>query len=83
MTTIYIDLYQTPRRLLHRVTRRPQRWRWTARDAGNSEAMGVTSESYTNRQDCIDAIQQLFSDNSNVWMREAEHGNLVLRRAWE
>lgn len=76
---IYVDLYQTP--LLKRLLGRPQRWRWRAFNAGNYRVLAVSSERYTNRQDCIDAIVQLFGFNTAAYMREAEHGNTCLRLA--
>lgn len=58
-----------------------QPWRWVARNAGNEEQMARSSERYFNRTDALDAIEQLFGSGTTVFKREAEHGNVVLRRA--
>jgi uncharacterized protein YegP (UPF0339 family) len=77
--TIYVDLIKTP--VIKRLLGRPQQWRWKAFNAGNMRVLAVSSENYTNRQDCIDAIGQLFGAGSAAYMREAEHGNTSLRLA--
>jgi uncharacterized protein YegP (UPF0339 family) len=74
---IVIELVKTA--ALNRLLGRPQRWRWTARNGDNHRVLAVSSENYTNRQDCIDAITQLFGTNTNAWLHEPEHGNQLLR----
>jgi uncharacterized protein YegP (UPF0339 family) len=72
--TILVDVYQS-RSLL----RRKQTWRWRA-VAGNGEIM-ASGEAYLHKQDCLDAIQQLFGTRSNVYLRQKEQGNELLRLA--
>ena len=76
--TVYVDLKQAP---LSKLPGRPQRWYWVARNAGNQKKLARSSERYTNRQDCLNAIRQLFGDATDVFLREAEKGNYPLRRA--
>lgn len=60
-----------------------QPWRWIAKNANNNEPMARSTEHYTNKQDVLDAIAQLFGSGSNVYLREAEQGNVALRMAAE
>lgn len=79
---VYVDLQEVKVvNWLSRPFRRPQKWRWTAINGGNQRVLAVSSENYTNRQDCIDAIVQLFGDQSNVYLRQPEIGNIELRLA--
>lgn len=79
---IYVDLYQSDPGLKPFATgSRPQRWRWRALNGDNSRILAISSESYTNRQDAVDAIAELFGDTSNVYRREVEVGNVELRLA--
>lgn len=75
---IYIDLYQSKPR---KVFRRPQTWRWRALNAGNSRVLAVSSENYTNRDDAVSAVRQLFGSGSDVYLRQTETGNVMLRLA--
>lgn len=78
--TVFIDIYQTP--LLKRLLNaRVQRWRWRAVNAGNHRVLAVSSESYTNSGDCMDAVDQLFGARSDVWLRLDGHPNQLLRMA--
>jgi len=79
MTTITVELTETA--TLTRLLGRPQKWRWVARDAGNHEVMAVSSESYTNRNDCLDAIETLFSEGTDVFLRTPDGGDQLLRKA--
>lgn len=75
---VFVDLFQSrPRKLLGRA----QTWRWRARNGDNFRVLAVSSEAYTNYSDAVDAIFELFGDKSNVYLREAEHGNAKLRLA--
>jgi hypothetical protein len=78
MNLIYVDLKQTSTRW---PLRRPQRWYWVALNGNNMRRMARSSEMYTNQQDCIAAIQQLFGQESNVYLRRHEMGNAMLRMA--
>lgn len=71
---VYIDIYQG-RKLLR------QAWRWRALNASNHRVMGASGEAYTNKADCELAVQQLFGGHTNVYLRETEQGNQVLRMA--
>lgn len=80
---VYVDLFQSEDdKQRGPKAARPQLWRWRAFNAGNFERLAVSSEAYTNRQDCIDAIEQLFGVGSNVYLREHEKGNQPLRMAY-
>lgn len=76
---VYVDVYRSE------ITRwrpfRNQLWRWRARNANNWKVMANSAEAYTNRQDCLDAIAQLFGSGTNVYLRESEQGNVALRMA--
>ncbi|MGV0042058.1 hypothetical protein [Mycobacterium colombiense] len=78
---VYVDLYQTaaPMRVLR--PRRAQRWRWRALNGNNSRVLAASSEAYTNRDDALAAINQLFGANSNVYLRSGVGGNQLLRLA--
>jgi hypothetical protein len=77
-TLIYVDLKKS-RRLWPR--KRPQRWFWVAKNGGNQKRLARSTETYTNKADCIEAIYALFGDGSNVYLRQAEIGNVNLRLA--
>lgn len=79
MSTVFVDIKQSRKRW---PLARPQRWYWIALSGDNMRRLGRSSENYTNRQDCIDAVWLLFGDDqSNVYMRQAEKGNEILRLA--
>ena len=62
--------------------RRWQPWNWVA-TASNGKVLAISSEMYTNREDCLDAVMALFGTQSNEWLREG-HDDLspwALRRA--
>lgn len=69
--TVYVDLVEA------KFGR--QKWRWVARNAGNQKILARSSERYHNRQDCLDAIHQLFGEETVVYKREGEKGNVLLR----
>lgn len=60
---------------------RPQRWYWVALNGNNFRRLARSSENYTNRQDCLDAVEQLFGSGTNVYLRQHEQGNVALRMA--
>lgn len=78
---IYVDLTQIPVNPLAKLAGRAQRWRWRATNAGNGRVLAVSSENYTNRNDCLAAIDQLFGAFSDVYLRSAQEGNQLLRLA--
>lgn len=75
---IWIDLYQSTRR---KTLRRAQTWRWRAISGRNGRILANSADAYTNRSDAVSAIQQLFGSNSDVYQRQAETGDLMLRLA--
>jgi hypothetical protein len=79
---IFIDIYEDkPPLTVLSVLRggRPQRWRWRALNGNNFRVLAVSSEAYTNYSDAVAAITELFGDGSEVYLRQAERGNRVLR----
>lgn len=74
---LYVDIKQAP---LSKLPGRQQRWYWIAKSAGNQKRLARSSERYTNRGDCVNAVWLLFHASTTVFQREAEHGNLLLRR---
>ncbi len=75
---IYVDIYQGR---IRKALGRPQTWRWRAINGHNHKKMATSGEAYTNRDDALDAITALFGTNSNVYLRQKQHGNLPLRLA--
>jgi hypothetical protein len=84
---IYVDLIEVrepkARKLLGPVRTRWQPWRVSILSGNNMRRLFRGSERWTNRQDALDAIALAFGGGSNVYLREAEHGNQVLRMAAE
>jgi hypothetical protein len=78
MNLIYVDVKQSRRRW---PLKRPQRFYWVALNGNNMRRLARSSETYTNRQDALDAVTELFGTESNVYKREAEMGNQLLRLA--
>lgn len=58
-----------------------QPWRSLIKSGDNEKPLFRSTERYFNRADAIHAIQIGFGNNSNVYLREAEHGNVELRLA--
>lgn len=58
-----------------------QPWRSVILRDGNFEPLFVSSERYFNRSDALAAITLAFSATTTVFLREAEHGNVLVRRA--
>lgn len=78
MSLVYVVVKQAP---LSRLPFRQQRWSWVARSGDNNRVLARSSESYTNKSDLLNAISVLFSDTTNVYRREAEQGDVMLRLA--
>lgn len=76
---VYVDIKQALSSII--PGRRQQRWHWVAKSAGNQRVLARSSERYTNRGDALYAVALLFSSASTVYLREAEHGNQLLRQA--
>jgi uncharacterized protein YegP (UPF0339 family) len=76
---VFVDLLQ----VADKATKsgRPQRWRWVAKNGANQKILARSSERYINRQDCHDAITQLFGAGTNIYLRQDGHGDQPLRRA--
>lgn len=77
---IYVDVRQSKSRW---PLIRPQRWYWVALNGNNFHTLARSSEMYTSRYDCLDAVAQLFGTTSNVYLRQHEKGNAALRMAAE
>lgn len=60
-----------------------QPWRIAIKSGGNRKALFRSTERYFNRADALHAIELAFGTGSNVYLREAEHGNQTLRMAVE
>ena len=58
-----------------------QPWRLLILSGDNHEPMFRSTERYFNRADALHAAELAFGSGSNVYLREAEHGNVVLRLA--
>lgn len=56
-----------------------QPWRLLIKSGDNQEPLFRSTESYFNRADAIHAAELAFGSGSNVYLREAEHGDRVLR----
>jgi hypothetical protein len=71
---IFVDLVKSklPRR---------QPYRWVAKSGDNYRKLATSGEWYSNKNDAVSAIHLLFGDGSNVYLREAEQGNELLRFA--
>lgn len=81
---IYVDLYQQegPATGWAHVLRnrpRPQRWRWRAINGENGRVLAISSEAYTNEADAEHAIDTLFGEFSDVYLRRDGQGNELLR----
>lgn len=75
---IFIDAYQ-----IHPLLRvgRQKTWRWRALNGGNMQPMAHSGKTYFNYGDAVDAAYELFGRNSNVYLRQAEHGDVEMRLA--
>jgi hypothetical protein len=83
---IYVDLAYTP--FVESPLKghgpdpaRHQPWRLLIKSGDNQKPLFRSTESYFNRDDAIHAAELAFGSGSNVYLREAEHGNRVLRMA--
>jgi hypothetical protein len=60
---------------------RHQPWRLLIKSGDNQEPLFRSTESYFNRADAIHAAELAFGNKSNVYLRQHEAGNQVLRMA--
>jgi uncharacterized protein YegP (UPF0339 family) len=76
---IYVTVYKStgPR---YRTSARRQPWRWRATSGSNHRIL-ASGEGFANEADCVASVQLLFGDKSNVYLRQAEQGDQVLRMA--
>lgn len=58
-----------------------QPWRLLVISGDNQKPLFRSTERYFNRADAINAADKAFGRGSNVYLREAEHGNVLLRLA--
>jgi hypothetical protein len=58
-----------------------QPWHSLVKSGDNQKPLFKSTERYFNRDDAVHAIELGFAGNSNVYLREAEHGNVALRLA--
>lgn len=72
--TVFVDVYRSKKPWHGRV------WRWRAKNADNREIM-ASGQAYKHEGDAIAAVQELFGDASNAYLRRAEQGNVTLRMA--
>lgn len=79
--TVIVELHYRQRPDSWPDGRRWQPWSWIAKNAGNGERMARSTESYTNRSDCVEAIAQLFGFGRVVVLREAQKDDVVVRTA--
>lgn len=79
---IYIDIHQRALKpTLFRRGGRQQRHYWIALNGGNMRVMARSSESYTNRQDCVDAARLIFGSEVKVYLRQENQEIQLLRHA--
>lgn len=64
-----------------RYLERFQPWRVLIKSRDNHEPLFRSTESYFNKADAIHAAELGFGAGSNVYLRQHEHGNQVLRMA--
>lgn len=70
---ITVELYQGR----HTKNSRPQTWRWRA-TTPNNKKIATSAESYTNKQDCLDAITALFGPDSDIQLRQPDQADQPL-----
>lgn len=58
-----------------------QPWRLLVKSGGNQKPLFRSTERYFNEADARHAADIAFGDRSNVYLRQAEHGDVTLRLA--
>jgi hypothetical protein len=77
--TVYVDLLKSDNKATR--SKRPQRYRWVARNGGNQKILARSSKSYNNAEDCLAAIEQLFGTGTDVTLRREGEDDVELRAA--
>lgn len=77
---IFVDLVHTPEPVIH-TGGRWQPWRIVIRSGDNFAPLFKSTESYTNQDDAKHAIDLAFGPGSNVYLRQSEQGDQVIRWA--
>jgi uncharacterized protein YegP (UPF0339 family) len=75
------DVYQLDEHYQHYLDTQFQPWRVLIKSGDNHKPLFRSTERYFNREDAIHAIQLAFGSGSDVYLREAEHGDVELRLA--
>jgi hypothetical protein len=73
-TSLREEVYKT-------YLKRFQPWRLLILSGGNYEPLFRSTESYFNREDARYAAELAFGNGTNVYLREHEKGNQILRMA--
>ena len=70
-TVLYVDIRESHAvNLLSRKRKQP--WYWVLRNSNNNKVMAVSSERYTNRQDCVDAAKLVNGSSVTVYLRAGD-----------
>jgi hypothetical protein len=67
--------------LYRRYLDRFQPWRLLIKSGDNQEPLFKSTECYFNKADAVHAAEIAFGSSSNVYLRQSEHGNTMLRLA--
>lgn len=70
--TVYVDVYKS------KLPWKGRPWRWKAKSSENQERM-AQGQAYLREGDAIHAVQILFGDATNAYLRRREQGNVPLR----
>jgi len=79
-SVLFIDIQETSSNTIFKRARK-QPFYWVAKNSGNGRVMAISSERYTNRQDCVDAARLIFGSEVNVYLRQENQPNQLLRYA--
>lgn len=75
------DVYHLDEHYQEYLDTKFQPFRVLVKSGGNQAALFRSTERYFNKADAIHAIELAFGDQSNVYLRQHETGNQVLRMA--
>lgn len=82
---VYVDLQYVPepkaRKLLGPTRSRWQPWRVLILSGDNHKRLFRGTERWTNKAEALDAIELAFGSSTNVYLREAEKSNVLVRMA--
>jgi hypothetical protein len=76
---VYVDLLYTPKP--EGYEGRWQPWRAMVLNGNNFEPLFMSTEAWTNRDDAMHTIWEVFGPGTDVYLREAERGDAELRMA--